>query len=321
MTQILSLSEATSAIAARVHARRETYRTIVVNKFPPLEPLTVPMILGQYSRTEITGKRGERQRFIRRQDAICVDGLLETPTALSRDFLTVRKLRERRLPSDRVAINGGAQRIPFAPSFALPGEFDDGFYVDIRAAYFSIMTLMGWDVRYNPGKYIGPGAPLDFPFPDHKIARNSLVSIARPHTITKMLPPGGAAHIVSTNGHNPYLNFQLSALISDLLHVIASHALELGAIYANTDGYVAPDDATRRRIEQMIADFGLSARVKHRGSGRVLSVGAYEIGDFSTLNHTRGMAISARSNVVDIDCARWLQKNLEYWSARLGGNE
>lgn len=305
-----------TAIRERVERRREMYQTFVVNQFPDLRPLKSPIIIGQFSRTETQGKYGTRRRFIQRAGSIQIAGMIETPTSIARDFLNVQELKAKRIKQNFDLIRSTAQRLPFAPGMAIPCQFDDGFYIDIHACYLSLMQITGWNVLYNPCRYLAAGNDLDFPFPENKIARNSLVSIARPHDTVKMLPPGGTAQIVRERSYNPYLNFQLSAIISDALHALANLAKLAGAIYVNTDGYIAPNDRVRREIQQLIADFGLLSRIKHRGAGIVSNMASYSIGDFKTKNNEYRIIAPVQSNIAEIDHARWLQKNLQFWAAK-----
>lgn len=303
------------AIVSRVQNRREQYQTIVCRKLPDLSPITSPQILGHYSRTDAKGKKGERKRYVLLADSIRIDGLIETPTSIARDYLVVNKYHPHRMRGDLQyqGVQSIIKRFSFTPSLAVPGHFEDGFYIDLKAAYFSIMALIGWDVIYSPGHYIGKGRSIaDFPFPQHKIARNSLMSAAQPRSVARVNPPGGRQNVVTSTPYNPMVNLQLIALTSDILHSIAANARSMGAVYVNTDGYIAPTAGIAASIQQMIADFGFSARVKFQGPGIVNSIGSYAIGDFATRNIDRTPARGTHSNIAPPEYSRWLQRNLEY---------
>lgn len=303
----------TSKIAGRVAARREKYLTREVKGFPPIRQLREPYLIGSASLT----LRESRRRYVRRAAGLAIGEFLETPTTIARDYLTLAYgkgpgLRGPQKSEIEFVIN----RTPAFPLFATPKKFDDGFYIDVRRAFFSIMCVCGWNVSYRPRKFIGHGKPpLDFPFQDSSIARNSLVSVAQSRELVEFYPPNGKRHIIST--FNPLLNESISALIRDVLHSLARVAIENGAIYVHTDGYIAPDENAAQRIIQAVKDWGLEARIKSRGAGNVKGVANYSVGEMSSKWVDRrfetGQTFSAIANV---PYERWLQNNFSTLAAR-----
>lgn len=303
-----------TAIAARIERRREMYDTSIVRELPaPNTPRTIPTIAGHYAQTETRGKFGTRRRLIVRYDSVRVGDLIETPTAAARDYLAANGYHAKR-PRGALAYESVKRiinRFSMTPSYAQPGRFDDGEYIDLRAAYFQIMSLVGWDVSYAPGRYLGAGRSVsDFPFPNNRIARNSMLSSAQIAQFCVLQPPNGAPKM--SRRMTELTNLQLIAAVSDLLHSVAARAVDCGAVYVNTDGYIAPDHATAQRIKSMLSDFGLASRVKFSGAGMVHSVGCYEIGELKTRNVGRGTVSGTRSNIADVEYWRWVQKNMEY---------
>lgn len=306
-------------VGARVAKRREMYETVVCRDLPKNPVLTVPQIIGHYSRTDTRGAWGIRRRFIVRYDSVRIGDLIETPTSAARDYLKVNNYRPRRLRGSLQyeSIGRILKRFSQTPAFSKPGRFEEGEYIDIQAAFFSIMAIAGWDLTYAPGRYFAPGRSVaDFPFAENKISRNSMVSAAQVAEFRVAYPPGDQSSERIQKRQTEFTNPQLIAVISDVLHSIARLAQEAGAIYGNVDGFIAPDPATAGQVKQVIADFGLLGRVKHRGEGFVNSVGSYAIGDFQTANIRRGMRSAGSSNVINVDYLKWLQKNFESAAAR-----
>lgn len=291
--------------------RRDQWDTSIVKELPSPYSLKQTTLLGSYSYTLLS----TRQRIITKQDALRVnDGslekpIIETPSAVARHYL---RLKYKRGPiikhSQGVKLRDGLNT---SPSYARPGTFEDGYYVDIKSTYWSIMQSIGWNVDYWPGKWLSSGTPpADFPFSDNKIARNCLVSAGIPGSIIRYNPLGV---FDAVNPGNPLANVSLYRLINDVLNSIASQAMSLGAIYVNTDGYIAPDKKTAAKIIQLIYDWGLTPSIKAKGRGGIKSSGAYKVGDvISEPYKLRRDPVEVKS-VHAPSYAAWLQKNFTFW--------
>lgn len=303
----------TAAIAGRVAARREKYVTREVNGFPSVKRLVEPYLIGNASLT----LRSSRRRFVRRSAGLQIGNVLETPTTVARDYLTLTYGKGPGVRSSQAsAIAAIIKRAPAFPLYATPGQFDDGFYIDVRRAFFSVMCVAGWNVSYYPRKFLGCGKPpLDFPFQENSIARNSLVSVAQARDLTEYYPPHHKPHTITT--FNPLLNESISALIRDVLHGIARVAVENGAIYAHTDGFIAPNENAANNIIQSIRDWGLDARIKGRGAGYVLGVANYKVGEMqSKWIDRRWQTNQTFAAIATVEHERWLQNNFSFLAAR-----
>lgn len=300
-------------LAGRIATRRERYATKEVRGLPGLAQLSEPYIPSNFSLL----LRQSRRRYVRKSTGVRVAEFIESPTAIARDYLALTYRRGPDLRSSQAdAIRATIKRFPAFPHYATPVRFDDGFYVDVRRAFFSIMLAVGWNVSYFPNRFLGYGRPpRDFPFPDSPVARNSLVSVSQSREMVEFMPQTHSRHVLTT--FNPLLNESISALIRDVLNSIAADALAAGAVYANTDGYIAPDARTAQRILQAVRDWGLDARIKARGPGAVRGDGNYKVGDLATDWFYRSdLRTQSVQSIATVEYKRWLQHTFQHIAAR-----
>lgn len=254
-----------AALAQRAAERHERYHVSVVPFLPAASQLQqdVPAILGVYSVTQAPN------RWLSQPDTVDLCGLKQSPTEVSRDYLSFRFPRKLKRKLTQIE---ACQPVP-APRLAMPGRYFDMVYVDIRAAYWSLVYGLGWDVDYWPQKWLARGeSHEDFPLPGNRPARNYLVSISIADGLVLYL--GGK--LIKQQG-NRFINWPLYRLVHDVLNALALEAARLGAVYVNTDGYILP----ARRAESLmssVGEWGLAARVKEEGPAIVRGVGNYDIG-------------------------------------------
>lgn len=290
----------------RAKERQEKWNTITVRELPDPFTLKEVTFLGSYSYSLVSS----RKRLIVKRDAISLNPLIrETPSAIARDYL---KLKYKRSPIvKQVQALKLSQGLYGVPNYAKPGRFDEGYYVDIKSAYWSIMSIVGWDPDYFPGKWLSAGRPpLDFPFQNHKIARNCLVSAGIPGTMTQYIPRG---EFVEVKPGNPLANLSLYKLIQDVLNSIAKQAIQAGAIYANTDGFITPDKKSAARVINIIYDWGLIPSIKAEGEGEVKSSGAYKVGGSVSIPFTKRDKAQGIRRIYAPNYDKWLFENFQYW--------
>lgn len=290
--------------------RAERFRaTEDVPILPPPEAFpNETVIVGGYTRITMTS----RVRYRLDEVLISIDHTKETPSALAKDYLKVIYKKGPVVTSQQGNEIDG--RIEAHPLYATPCEFETGSYVDIVSCYWSVMSVVGWDVDYWPGRWISLGRPpFDFPWPTKGPARHCLVSCA---TSTSMLQWDNARGPHLVKSFNPLLNRSLYLLINDVLNAIAKQAIASGAVYVHTDGFICPDDASTDRVCQVIADWGLTPRIKARGRGFVLDSQSYRVGSM----HSKHAGDHPRDEymVKDVEYWPWLQARLS-WAAGLNG--
>lgn len=265
-----------TALQERAYNRGQIWTNQIVKELPDPFTLKERAVLGSYSYALQVSKT----RILKEESLLPLGArFMETPSTVARDYLYLSYGRGPKVKHEQIQLIKRTLK-PY-PVYAMPGDFAEGFYIDIKATFWEVINIAGWDVDYYPNKWISAGrAPDDFPFPKHKQARSCLVSVARPGMVLTYKPDG---KFPTFNAGSPITNLSISKLISDLLNSIASDAIGLGAVYANTDGYIAPTEKTAARICQMILDWGLEPRIKAEGPGTVKSAGAYRVGPVESI--------------------------------------
>lgn len=297
-----------------IEEKQSRKKIIIVRRLPPLSSLKELTIIGKYSYWQNISQR----RIIDETEAIELRrGLLETPPNIARTYLFDKYKLSPRI--SRVQFDANVNSLRQMPNFAKPCKFDYGFYIDIKSAYWSIMKIAGWDVDYFPGKWLSDGtSPADFPFPEHKTARSCLYSAGAMSSIPYYDPgykkKGKESPIDVFENGNPLINPALCKLTSDVLNSIATKAIEAGAVYANTDGFIAPNERVAGHIVHIIMNWGLQARVKAEGKGGVKSAGAYKVGDETSEPYKIRKDSQPIKKVFEPSYRAWLERSFSFWA-------
>jgi len=295
-----------NAMLARARERQETEQTHFVRSLPPQSAIGNDHFRGAAS---LYIPRGRVRYIIARETLDLGGGVREIASHPPRDYLNLLGLRAPRLRTydQYTAIQNILHDKNAFPAFSFPARFDDGFYVDIRRAWFSILLACGWNPAYHPKKFLlGGYRPFDFPYQDLRL-RDYLVTLSLPKMV-KVYHAHAGSH--EQKIRFPFENPTISALIRDILGAIASDARELGAVRGSMDGYVCPNANSARDVKQMIADWGLDSLVKARGAGFVSRFECYQVGQQTTVK--QDAEPRARWGVREVQHARWLQKRVEY---------
>lgn len=188
-----------------------------------------------------------------------------------------------------------------SPTFAEAGIWGLCSYVDIKAAYYSIISAVGWDVDYSPFRWIRYGRNItDFPLPQNKLARNCLLTVGLP---TQLSIWTGKRYITRL-AYNASLNLVLWALVQDVLHGVACDMRKVGCYYINTDGYIVPESKTHL-AQEVIESWGLESSIKHSGLTTVWGVGSYSIGEHQT--KTMGFKMKPYVDTLNYNDWQWLR--------------
>lgn len=211
--------------------------------------------------------------------------------------LTLGSRRKRFSTQDWEAMRRGA----YGPQYAVPGEYSDMAYVDVRGAYFTLYTMY-WATEYYPKRFLGKHAVLPLWHPelrDNKLARNALWGLARATRIS-LYTPNGEHHITAPHE----LSYPQMVLgTTDALHAVAHVAVrQFGAVYVMTDGYIVPHGVAGLFLD-FLASMGLEGRVVEVGDAWVGGVGAYRIG----VKASRRVQIAPRPvDTIRHSVAEWL---------------
>lgn len=276
-------------LEAMARDRREKYDTVVTDDFLDPRLFQERIVTGTFSQTWMNSRR----RFIREQSAVMFyPGLQETPPTIARDYLDIAYPRKPRCTGEQAELFAQCQDLPL---YCEPLVCKDGVYVDLHSAYWTLLGIIGWDVDYHPAKYLSPGrAPYDFPLPENKLARNSLVSAAQ----STSMQVWTGYKFISEAPYNKHLNRGLFRAITDILQQVARDALVCGASYIATDGYIFEANKANYFIELLENRWLLPWTIKGRGPTIVTGVGSYRVGELRT-KRFRPASERPISNVVD----------------------
>lgn len=310
----MNAAEVRRGLADRAIDRASKWTPFFVTNLPDPEKLQELALLGAHSYSLIQTRR----RLIKKNTTIEIEeGVRETPSAIARDYLRMIYKHGPRTTKRQLDTTS---KCPPVPNVAKPQKFAHGFYIDIVACYWSIMQIVGWNVDYNPGLWLMQGrAPYDFPFKDHKVARNCLPSAGRTDGIPRYNPkklPGDPYDEVRPG--NNLKNLQLPRLIHDVLNCIAVEVLDAGAIYINNDGLIAPTPGIAKTCEGIVADWGLKTKVKAQGSGTVKASGTYRVGMVETMTYQYVKDQQPIERVYPFPYAGWLKKEFTFFASQGG---
>ena len=257
--------------------RNSSYsRVAVLARMPDFHTIPEPVWLGHFSWSTTKTK----ERWLKGNTVVDMGFGAQTPGDVVRDYLDFY------FPSRQRAYGKEADfyRTKIStPLYLRPGILVDGVYVDIKSAYFSLVNLVGWNVRYKPGSWISPGRPCyDFPLANDtrriaKSARACLVSFGLHRKSTFW----NGSKIVERNTRNNHVNYGLWHVCQDILHAIATVAVSLNAVYIHTDGYILPS-GNAEVLEDYIRSWGLRTGRKGQGPTLVFGFGNFRVGNHET---------------------------------------
>jgi len=278
----------------RVKERNEGMEIILLKRFFDLRTLKYPANIGSFSWTCPTLKT----KWLHEPYAINMGGGYETPGDVARDYIVLK------FPNRRVRVTSSQWQACInergkPPLFCIPSEFENASYLDLTSAYWSILKVVGWDVSYNPGKWLSANSDmLDFPYPHLKMARNCLVSIGQASDMRAW--DGEQISIVKKP--SKFVNWVLWRLVSDVLNAVATEMVQAGAVYVYTDGYVLEDKNVRVGLE-ILDSWGLPGAIKFAGKSDIKAPAAYVIGDKKSMPYdmTRRRIATNKIENVDID--------------------
>lgn len=253
----------------RAEERRNRYELKVIAARPSPIGIEEATFIGDYSFTFTETKR----RWIWHALQLRGVDIPQTPPEVARDYLYT--VIEKPLRATASQVEHFKQHRSH-PLYADPGYMPEAVYVDLQSAYWTLVQVYGWDADYYPDKWIGQGRDMsDFPLPDHKLARNTLVSAG----ISNHTYLWKSGRIIEKPSGSKLRNLGLWALVQDTLHWIAATAVyHHGAKYVHTDGYIMEPREAEAFID-WLGDFGLPARVKQGPTdARIYAAGHYTIG-------------------------------------------
>lgn len=275
--------------------RLEGWRVELVNRLPAYTEMEESCYLGTFSMAQFQ----RRHKFVLAKHAHRTPGGFLTPGEMARDYLKLHYPKYNR-KATYGQIKSCIDDRGTVPLYCLPTK-GEAVYVDLKAAYWSIVRTVGWNVNYHPERFLvcNPDNE-DFPFADNKLGRNMLVSTSLPHNLSMW----NGRRVVTVQKRNPYQNLILFRLVTDVLNAIAAEMIQYaGAIYVNTDGYIIPAESYDR-ARDVLDSWGLPYAIKFQGMATVTAIASYK---FPT--HTTKRVLRERqTNKIQSVNRQWLKK-------------
>lgn len=263
----------------RQRERMQGWSVELVDEFPPLTRIPQRVILGSFS----WAIPGMKLKLLQRANAVNIGAGYCTPADIARDYITL-KYPNRRVRCTRSQYAECVAIRKQTPVYCKPCHLEYGYYVDVKSAYWSIVETVGWDVNYLPGRFLGVNSNNDdFPFPLMKMARNCLVSVGLPGPMRIWT----GEKLVTQNKGSKFVNLILWRLAMDVLNGVARDAIDAGAVYAYTDGFIVPYDKLDA-VSDAVSAWGLDVGVKHEGEVHVKAPAGYKFfGRYETKAYKR----------------------------------
>lgn len=261
---------------------------------PDLYSLPPQTVIGTYVYTCVPEKR----RWVD-PDALVAPGVTHTDAARLwlrwRYTLPVRRRADQHAPGD-------------LPLLVRPGVYADVVYIDIASAYRRVVEAWGFKVEYRRDKYLSRA--VHEPLPDvialNKRAYAAIVALSA--TRLKLLSVWDGTRVRTVSVPNVYWQPCLWSLTRDtLLGVYSDLFRRVPLLYYNTDGCIVRA-RYERRVLDVIHNWGLAARVKHRGDAEVRGIGSYSIGNYSTQKHSHSSQFA--TTPLPRHTVRWLRERV-----------
>lgn len=166
-------------------------------------------------------------------------------TELQREFPTLKKVGWFR---DHIHLLDARWPMYFATKY-----HGDGAYFDIKSAYYQLYNRLWLDVCYPRGMGKLDLSPIAAKLQHWKAARNGLIGV----TISRQTTGVKGPKRIKVTTTNQFLSPHLWATIQGLLNELAMTAIELGAIYVATDGYIFPKKSQYLVFGDFLKDVGL----------------------------------------------------------------
>ena len=180
-----------------------------------------------------------------------------------------------------------------------------GVYIDLKAAYCQIYRNLWLDTPFPRGVGTLSLTPVADRLQDWKAARNAVMGVIKNRTITGCR--SGKRQEISVTNH--FLSPGLWATVQAILHAVASQALEYGAIYVNTDGYMFPDYEKTLGFLDFLNDHNLKHEIRDSGAIDLKGWNNYQVGRTSTglYRMERSLPSGKVCNIRTDDSKKWLE--------------
>ena len=280
----------------------------IVDFLPDIKDLPNGTRYGMFSCVTPQGVRYVKYNALREWE-----GEKDTEPAFTRAFLhTLPKAKCRK--SQRAAFESTRP-----PLYVRPGFVENAVYIDMRSAFPSIYSRLGWRVEYLRGKYFIPTEPLLWPYPQSwKVGRSYVVTGARPQQSSLYVYNG---KLCSTTHRSAFSNPSMVCAVYDTLSAFARLATySFDASYWNIDGGIF-EEKRGLAFARILEELGFDARIKHSGAAGIFSAGLWYIGKHTTKKAekpgVRTRPIYGDRIPINVKNSEWLIERWYKWKPRI----
>lgn len=191
-----------------------------------------------------------------------------------------------------------------------PATFD-GWYIDLKGAYWTIYRRLWLDTAWPRGRGSKPLCGVAEQVKNHKGVRNAVIGVISGRWVTMVKKTG---KITQVKRHNKYLSPGLWGTIQDILHDLAELAILHGAVYICTDGYLFPFHSAADEFAAKLQNYGFTLH-QHRGEIDIKAWGIYKVGNAKETARYRGSSAAIVSQFSNIYHE---ERNTVAWWSKLG---
>lgn len=297
--------QAHEAITDILNKKHKSVNVIVTNDFPRLRNHAGGVVLGSFSWYDMPA----RTKYIRPAHAVYLDGVdfALTPSQVARAYLQHKfggKRHRMRTSQYRYMVHWRKSH----PLYSDPQMITDAVYLDIKSAYWAILSVVGLNPEYYPFEFLGRGVlPEDFPYPHVKMIRNILVSAGLPSRGTRWT----GEKLEPFSAQNPHINLMLWSVAQDVLNTFARDMVIGGAVYVHTDGFIFP--RAKRDIALTIAkSWGFQLGTKYQGECVVIGPSMYRFANRDTVKEWDVKPLP-HCNIQPVP-GDWLRQKFKSWA-------
>lgn len=188
-----------------------------------------------------------------------------------------------------------------------PATFD-GWYVDLKGAYWTIYRRLWLDTCWPRGRGGMPLCRVAARVGSDKGVRNSVIGVISGRYVTMVKKNGSIKQVKS---RNKYLSPGLWGTIQDILHDIANRARQAGAVYICTDGYLFHHNSQVDEFTAWLEQAGFSLHL-YSGEIDIKAWGIYKVGnakETARYNRSSAAIVNQFSNLYqERDTVQWWSK-------------
>lgn len=186
----------------------------------------------------------------------------------------------------------------------------EGVYTDIIGAYHAIYRRLWLDCAFPRGRGTLPLRNVAERVAKWKPARNSVIGIVRAREGAGYR--GNVRYKLAMG--NKFLSPHLWATVQGVLNEVASYALDTGAIYIATDGYIHPVKSQVRAFQQWLGYIGFEYRTL-AGYTKIRGWGNYHVAGRETKHYSVGREYETSPFVtVRLPDRDYPSKLIDWWS-------